>query len=52
MGIDRLLRALPLLGRDDVTLVIAGTGSLAGDLPRLAAELGLAERVLRRPRLR
>ena len=46
MGIDRLLRALPLLGRDDVTLVIAGTGSLAGDLPRLAAELGLAERVL------
>ena len=46
MGIDRLLRALPLLGCDDVTLVVAGTGSLAGDLPRLAAELGLAERVL------
>jgi glycosyltransferase involved in cell wall biosynthesis len=46
MGIDRLLRALPLLGRDDVTLVVAGTGSLAGDLPGLAAELGLAERVL------
>ena len=46
MGIDRLLRALPLLGRDDVTLVVAGAGSLAGDLPRLAAELGLAERVL------
>ena len=46
MGIDRLLRALPLLGRDDVTLVVAGTGSLADDLPRLAAELGLAERVL------
>ena len=46
MGIDRLLRALPLLGRDDVTLVVAGAGSLAGDLPRLAAELGLGERVL------
>jgi glycosyltransferase involved in cell wall biosynthesis len=46
MGIDRLLRALPLLGRADVTLVVAGTGSLAGDLPRLAAELGLGERVL------
>ena len=46
MGIDRLLRALSLLGRDDVTLVVAGAGSLAGDLPRLAAELGLAERVL------
>jgi len=46
MGIDRLLRALLLLGCDDVTLVVAGTGSLAGDLPRLAAELGLAERVL------
>ena len=46
MGIDRLLRALPLLGRDDVTLVVAGTGSLAGELPRLAAELGVAERVL------
>jgi glycosyltransferase involved in cell wall biosynthesis len=46
MGIDRLLRALPLLGRDDVTLVVVGTGSLAGELPRLAAELGVAERVL------
>jgi len=46
MGIDRLLRALSLFGRDDVTLVVAGAGSLAGDLPRLAAELGLAERVL------
>ena len=47
MGIDRLLPpALPLLGRDDVTLVVAGTGSLAGDLPRLAAELLVAERVL------
>jgi glycosyltransferase involved in cell wall biosynthesis len=46
MGIDRLLRALPLLGRDDVTLVVAGAGSLAGELPRLAAELGVAERVL------
>ena len=46
MGIDRLLRALPLLGRDDVTFVVAGSGSLSGELPRLAAELGLAERVL------
>ena len=46
MGIDRLLRALSLFGRDDVTLVVAGAGSLAGDLPRLAAELGLGERVL------
>ncbi|HLM94285.1 MAG TPA: glycosyltransferase family 4 protein [Gaiellaceae bacterium] len=44
MGIDRLLRALPLLGR--ATLVVVGSGSLAGDLPRLAAELGVAERVL------
>ncbi len=46
MGIDRLLQALPLLGRDDVTLVVAGSGSLTGELPRLAAELGVAERVL------
>ena len=46
MGIDRLLRALPLLGENDVTLVVVGSGSLAGDLPRLAAELGAAERVL------
>jgi glycosyltransferase involved in cell wall biosynthesis len=46
MGIDRLLRALPLLGRDDVTLVVAGTGSVAKDLTRLAAELGVADRVL------
>jgi glycosyltransferase involved in cell wall biosynthesis len=46
MGIDRLLRALSLLDRDDVTLVVAGSGSLSGALPRLAAELGLAERVL------
>jgi glycosyltransferase involved in cell wall biosynthesis len=46
MGIDRLLRALPLLGREDVTLVVAGSGSLSGKLPRLAAELGIAERVL------
>lgn len=45
MGIDRLLRALPL-GENDVTLVVVGSGSLAGDLPRLAAELGAAERVL------
>jgi glycosyltransferase involved in cell wall biosynthesis len=46
MGIDRLLRTLPLLGREDATLVVAGSGSLSGDLPRLAAELGIAERVL------
>jgi glycosyltransferase involved in cell wall biosynthesis len=46
MGIDRLLQALPLLGREDVTLVVAGTGSLAAELPRLAARLGVAERVL------
>lgn len=46
MGIDRLLRALPLLAREDVTLVVAGSGSLSGALPRLAAELGIAERVL------
>jgi glycosyltransferase involved in cell wall biosynthesis len=46
MGIDRLLRALPLLGRDDVTLVVAGSGSLSGALPRLAAELGVSDRVL------
>jgi glycosyltransferase involved in cell wall biosynthesis len=46
MGIDRLLRALSLLDRDDVTLVVAGSGSLSETLPRLAAELGVAERVL------
>ena len=46
MGIDRLLRALPLLGGDDATLVVVGSGSLAGDLPRLAADLAVAERVL------
>lgn len=46
MGIDRLLRALPLLGRADATLVVAGSGSLSGELPCLAAELGVAERVL------
>jgi glycosyltransferase involved in cell wall biosynthesis len=46
MGIDRLLEALPLLGREDITLVVAGTGSLAEELPRRAAELGIADRVL------
>ena len=46
MGVDRLLRALPLVGREDVTLVVAGSGSLSGALPRLAVELGIAERVL------
>jgi glycosyltransferase involved in cell wall biosynthesis len=46
MGIDRLLRALPFLDRDDVTLVVVGTGSLREELPRLAAELGVADRVL------
>jgi glycosyltransferase involved in cell wall biosynthesis len=46
MGIDRLLQALPLLGRDDITLVVVGTGSLADELPRLAATLGVADRVL------
>jgi glycosyltransferase involved in cell wall biosynthesis len=46
MGVDRLLQALTLLGRDDVTLAVAGTGSLAGTLPRLAADLGIADRVL------
>jgi glycosyltransferase involved in cell wall biosynthesis len=46
MGIDRLLRALPLLGRDDLTLVVAGSGSMSDELPRLAAALGIAERVL------
>ena len=45
MWIDRLLHALRLLERDDVSLVVAGTGSLAAELPRLAATLGLAERV-------
>jgi len=46
MGIDRLLEALSLLGRGDITLVVAGAGSLAEELPRLAAKLGIADRVL------
>ena len=46
MGIDRLLKALPLLRHENATLVVAGTGSLADELPRLAARLGVAERVL------
>ena len=46
MGIDGLLRALTLLEREDVTLMVAGAGSLAGELPRLAAELGVDQRVL------
>jgi glycosyltransferase involved in cell wall biosynthesis len=45
MGIDRLLHALLSLDRDDVVLAVAGTGSLAEELRRLAASLGLGERV-------
>jgi glycosyltransferase involved in cell wall biosynthesis len=44
MGIEGLLRALQHLERD-VALVVAGTGSLAGELRHLAVELGLGERV-------
>lgn len=45
MGLDRLLHALCRLEHEDVVLTVAGTGSLAESLRRLAEELGLASRV-------
>jgi glycosyltransferase involved in cell wall biosynthesis len=42
-GYDRLLKALALL--DAVRLVIVGDGSLAGQLCRLAQDLGISDRV-------
>jgi len=40
---DVLIKALPLI--PDVTLLIAGTGELQADLEKLAADLGVKERV-------
>jgi glycosyltransferase involved in cell wall biosynthesis len=43
--IDLLLRAVDLLKRDDIQLVIAGKGAAASSLQMLAHELNLGERV-------
>jgi glycosyltransferase involved in cell wall biosynthesis len=40
-----MVRAIAALGRDDVVLVWAGDGDLRADVERLAARLGVAERV-------
>lgn len=47
MGVDRLLRAVPLVARavPDFTLVVGGQGPLLPSLRALASELGLGERV-------
>jgi glycosyltransferase involved in cell wall biosynthesis len=46
MGLDRLLRAVSLLAeRGPIELALIGGGSLEGELRRLAASLGLEERV-------
>jgi glycosyltransferase involved in cell wall biosynthesis len=47
MGVDRLLRAVPLVAQavPDFTLVVGGQGPLLSSLRALASELGLGERV-------
>jgi glycosyltransferase involved in cell wall biosynthesis len=45
-GVDRLLEAARLLGRDDLFLIIAGSGDLRGDYQRRAVELGLGDRAV------
>jgi glycosyltransferase involved in cell wall biosynthesis len=42
-GIEQLVRAIPLV--DGAHLVLLGDGALAGEVRRLAAELGVGERV-------
>ena len=44
-GFDVLLRALALIPRRDIRLLIAGTGGEEATLRRLAAELGVEDRV-------
>jgi len=44
-GLPYLLEAFAALGRDDVALVLAGTGSEKTRLERLAQELGIVENV-------
>ena len=46
MGLDLAIRAMALLPRSDVRLVIAGTGPQSTPLEQLAGELGLGERVV------
>lgn len=45
MGLEELLRALPLLERKDVTLALVGRGMLEDALRQLASELGVRNRV-------
>jgi glycosyltransferase involved in cell wall biosynthesis len=42
--VDGILRALALLKRDDVVLLVAGDGEMEQEWKRLAGELGLGER--------
>ena len=44
MGLDRLLRALPLIS-PEVSLAVAGTGSARGELETLAGDLRVRDRV-------
>lgn len=44
-GVEYLVRAFAQLPRPDVTLVIAGTGSLRDDLQKLAVELNIQHKV-------
>lgn len=44
-GVDRLLQAMQRLERDDVFLIVAGSGDLRDGYRRQAAELGIADRV-------
>ena len=45
LGLDRLLRALVSLARDDIELAIVGGGLLTQDLVQLTGQLGLEGRV-------
>jgi glycosyltransferase involved in cell wall biosynthesis len=45
-GLDRLIKAVAELKRQDVTLVIAGRGPLESELKELAHKLGLRDRVI------
>jgi glycosyltransferase involved in cell wall biosynthesis len=44
-GVDYLLRALPLIERDGISLDVVGDGPLRAEYERLAEELGVAGRV-------
>jgi glycosyltransferase involved in cell wall biosynthesis len=45
MGLEQLLRVLPLVPADDLVLAVVGGGLLTAELRRLSSDLGLDDRV-------